>query len=373
MDDPRIIFHVDLDAYYASIATRNNPKLIGIPVIVGPDPRKHNGRGVVITCTYEARKFGIRSGMPVAQANQLCPEAEYVRVDRNEIRETSQRIHRLLEGFAGQGLYQAGGCDEGYLDVTRRVDEHNSPENYARDIQQAVFAQERLSCSIGIGPNKLIAKMASDFRKPGGITRIAPNAVLDFLSPLPVRKIVGVGPKTEERLRRLGILKVADIRDSQPFLRKTLGHRFAEWLIRASLGQGSNAVRSSKGDFFNHRQSIGHERTKRFSDWDEIAEAIRTMTLDNCQRARRHNLSFRTVTIKLRFTNFNTHTKSTTFIHQTTSSQKALNAAIALLESFRAKNEQQKIRLAGSRLSGLQKRNKPLTEWIQRKCEILDA
>lgn len=373
MDDHKIIFHVDLDAYYASITTRDNPELIGTPVIVGPDPRKYNGRGVVITCSYEARKFGIRSGMPVSQAHQLCPEAEYVKVDRTDISETSQRLHRLLEGFADQGLYQAGGCDEGYLDVTSRIHGHYGPENYARDIQKAIFAQERLSCSIGIGPNKLIAKMASDFRKPGGITRVVPNAVLDFLSPLPVRKIVGVGPKTEERLHSLGIFKIADIHESQSLLRKALGHRSAEWLIRASFGQGSSVIRSTKGNFFNHRQSIGHERTKRFSDWDEIAEAIRTMTLDNCQRARQHNLSFRTVTVKLRLANFNTHTKSTTFAHQINSSQKALNAALELLESFRVKNEEQKIRLAGSRLSGLQKRKKPLTEWIQNKCQLRRA
>ncbi|MFW9915077.1 MAG: DNA polymerase IV [Candidatus Thorarchaeota archaeon] len=365
MDDPKIIFHVDLDAYYASLATRNNPKLIGIPVIVGPDPRKHNGRGVVLTCTYEARKFGIRSGMPVSQAHQLCPEAEYVRVDRSDINETSQRVHRLLESFADEGLYQAGGCDEGYLDVTSRVHESNSPENYAKHIQRAVFAQERLSCSIGIGPNKLIAKMASDFRKPAGITRVAPNEVLDFLSPLPIRKIVGVGPKSEERLHRLGVRTIAAIHESQPLIRKALGHRFAEWLIRSSFGEGSSVIRSSKGNFFNRRQSIGHERTKRFGDWDEIAEAIRSMTLDNCKRARRHNLSFRTVTVKLRFANFDTHTKSTTFVHQTNSSQNAINAALELLESFREKNEQRKIRLAGSRLSGLQKRKKSLTEWIQ--------
>lgn len=373
MDDPRIIFHVDLDAYYASLATRDNPQLMGCPVIVGPDPRKSNGRGVALTCSYEARKFGIRSGMPVSQAHLLCPDAKYVRVDREDIRETSRRVHQLLESFADQGLYQAGGCDEGYLDATRRFHGHNSPENYARGIQQAVFAQERLSCSIGIGPNKLIAKMASDFHKPGGITRVAPSAVLDFLSPLSVRKIMGVGPKTEERLRRLGILTVADIRGFQVLLRKTFGQRLAEWLIRASFGQSSSVIRSSKGDFYNRRQSIGHERTKRFGDWGEIEEAIRTMTLDNCQRAHRHSLSFRTVTVKLRFANFNTHTKSTTFIHQTTSSQNALNAALELLESFRTRNDQQKIRLAGSRLSGLQKRNKPLTEWIPSKSEMTDT
>ncbi|MFQ5981446.1 MAG: DNA polymerase IV [Candidatus Heimdallarchaeota archaeon] len=363
-DLPRIIFHVDLDAYYASLAIRANPEYVGRPVIIGPDPRESKGRGVVLTCSYEARQFGIHSGMPISKAQQLCSDAVYSRVDWDDIRETSRRVHSLLEDFADDGLYQAGGCDEGYLDVTQRAYEHRCPIDYAKQIQQTIMAKEKLSCSIGIGPNKMVAKIASDFKKPAGITKIEPNEVLEFLGELPVRKLIGVGAKTEKRLQKLGIQTIEDIRDKQAVLRKKLGFRSSEWLIQASLGNSSAQIHTSKHGLFHGRKSIGHERTRRFENWSEIEETVRSLTIDNCKRAHRRGFSFRTVTIKLRFADFDTHTKSASFAHSSTSTRKAIQAAMELLQNFRVDSQKRKIRLVGSRLSGLQRRTKPLTAWL---------
>ncbi|MFX0115987.1 MAG: DNA polymerase IV, partial [Candidatus Hodarchaeota archaeon] len=281
--DSRIIFHVDLDAYYASLAVRSHPDFVGKPVIVGPDPRESNGRGVVLTCTYEARKLGVHSGMPISHAARLCPNAVYTRVDWSDIRETSSRIHSLLENLVDKGFYQPGGCDEGYLDATNQISGENSAIDFAKHIQQEIMTNERLSCSIGIGPNKLVAKIASDFDKPGGITSVGPDEVLEFLGVLPVRKLVGVGAKTEKRLQKFGINTIADIRNSQPLLRKFFGHRSAEWLIQASFGEGSSQIHSSRLGFFNGRKSIGHEKTKRFENWAEVEKKIRSLTIDNCK------------------------------------------------------------------------------------------
>lgn len=369
-DLPRIIFHVDLDAYYASLAVRANPEYVGRPVIIGPDPRESNGRGVVLTCSYEARQFGVHSGMPVSKAYQLCSDAVYSRVDWDDIRETSRSVHSLLEGFADEGLYQAGGCDEGYLDVTKRVRECRSPTDYARQIQQTIRAKEKLSCSIGIGPNKMVAKIASDFQKPAGITKINPNEVLEFLGGLPVRKLVGVGAKTEKRLHKLDIQTIGDIRNKQALLRKKLGFRLSEWLIQASFGNSSAQIHTSKHGLFHGRKSIGHERTKRFENWSEIKETVRSLTIDNCKRAHRRGFSFRTVTIKLRFVDFDTHTKSVSFSHPSTSTRKAIQTAIELVQNFRADFQKRKIRLVGSRLSGLQRRTKPLTAWFPKETPI---
>ena len=367
MESPKTIFHVDLDAYYASLAIRNNPDLVDRPIVVGPNPKESNGRGVVLTCSYEARKFGIRSGMPVSKAKWLCPdEIIYVRVDWEDVHKTSKRIHSLLKRFADDDHYQPAGCDEGYLDVTRRVRHYNGPEELAREIQHEMKNQENLSCSVGIGPNKLVGKIASDFNKPLGITRIDPNDVLDFLGPLSVRKIIGVGPKTASRLKHLGIHTIADIRDSQDKIERNLGPHVSNWLVQASFGEGSSQIRSSRVGLLNAFKSISHETTflEDSDDWSQIEDRVQSLTLDNCRRIHRRGLSFRTITIKLRFANFDTCTKSTTLSQPCTNTKKAIDVSLGLLQSLRSRSKNRRIRLVGSRFSGLQKRMKPLSKWF---------
>ncbi len=373
MDLDPVILHFDLDAYYASLAIKRNPDLVGKPVVIGPDPKKTGGRGVCLTCSYEARKHGIHSGMPIKQALQLCPDLTFTSVEWDGeygIRATSRRIHSLMVDFADPGpKYQPAGSDEGYMDVSLKVKDLASPMDYARDIQKELLDKERLTCSVGLGPNKLIAKIASDYKKPAGITWVRPEEVKNFLAPLSVRKIIGIGPKTEQRLKNLGISIIEDIRNTTTKLRAYFSPNMAEWIIRASYGEITSEIKSSDHGMTHRDKSVSHEGTfaKDLKNWSEVEERVIKMTKDNCNRILNQNLTFQTVSIKIRFADFETHTKSYTFPHPITNSYEAEKVALKLLRVFRKKTKIKTVRLVGSRLSNLKKRNLSLDKWLSGK------
>src|SRR3989475_9792757 len=207
----RVILHVDMDAFYASVEIRENPAREGNPVVVGADRREHR-RGVVLPASYEARRFGVRSAMSCVEAARRCPEAVFVPPHFELYGRVSGEIMDTLRTFADR--LQPSGIEEGYLDVTARSGgNYARAEELAREIKSAIRTRHRLTCSIGIAPTKAVAKIASDIQKPDGLTVVPRDAVVEFLAPSSVRKIFGVGPKTAERLKELRIEAIADLQD----------------------------------------------------------------------------------------------------------------------------------------------------------------
>src|SRR5216683_1587902 len=213
----RIVAHVDMDAFYASVEERYHPELRGRPVVVGADPKGGTGRGVVTAASYAARKFGIRSALPISRAWRLAeaarrkgePEAIFVRGDRALYLEVSGRIMALIA--QGVDAFEEASIDEAYVDLSSLADLERA-QGHARMLKQEIVEREGLSCSVGIGPNKLVAKIASDFRKPDGLTVVRPDEVQGFLDGLGIRVIPGIGPKSEAVLQEKGIRTVADLR-----------------------------------------------------------------------------------------------------------------------------------------------------------------
>jgi DNA polymerase IV (DinB-like DNA polymerase) len=209
----RIIFHVDMDHFFTAVEEKQHPELKGRPVIVGADPKQGQGRGVVSTANYEARKYGIQSAMPISRAWKLCPEAVYLPVNYELYTQISNQIMETLRKHADK--FEQWGIDEAFLDVTATTETYSHAETLASQIKIEILQQTGLTCSIGIGPNKLVAKVASDFKKPDGLTIVTEEQAEAFLAPLPVRKLLWVGKKTEARLESIGIKTIGQLAQAQ--------------------------------------------------------------------------------------------------------------------------------------------------------------
>src|SRR5512136_160734 len=205
----RVILHVDVDAFFPSVEVREHPEFKGKPVVVGADPKEGKGRGVVSSASYEARKFGIRSALPISRAWKLCPDCIYLRPHFDLYVPASNSIMQILRSRADK--FEQGGIDEAYLDISSRVKDFGEAEVFAKHLMKEVLEKTGLTCSICVAPNKMTAKIASDFRKSYGLTVVNPEEVKDFLFPLEVRKIPGVGAKIEQALLELGIETVKDL------------------------------------------------------------------------------------------------------------------------------------------------------------------
>lgn len=302
----RTIMHVDMDAFFASIEQRDNPELRGKPVIVGG--RRDSKRGVVSTCSYEARAFGVHSAMPIAQAARLCPQAYFLPGRMDVYRAVSQEIHQIFHEFSP--VVESVSVDEAFLDMTGCEHFYPSLEEMGQTIKRRIAAKTKLTASVGIASNKLLAKIASDLRKPDGLVVIRPEEVDKYLLPLSIRKIWGVGEKTAEILSRYGVKTVADMRRLSP-----------EWLQSILGKHGLHLYQLCRG--IDHRevigtpeaaQSIGHEITFEtdLSSMDECRKALAQLAADVGWRLRRHGLFGKTVTVKARYSNFSTITRART-------------------------------------------------------------
>jgi DNA polymerase-4 len=298
----RWIAHVDLDAFFASCEQREHPEYQGRPVVVGAQP---GHRGVVAAASYEARKFGIHSAMPISEAWRRCPDAVYVRPDINRYRQVSQQVLRILETTTP--IVEAASIDEAYLDVTGLEKLIGTPEMIGREIKQRVLAQTGLTVSVGLGPNRLIAKLGSEYRKPDGLTVVAPDQVLDFLGPMPVANLRGLGRQTQKIFDRLRIRTVAQLR-AIPLqsLAEHLGEKAAASFHRQALGLASDDVVPER-----QRKSISKETTFEADIRDEaiLRDTLRGLASDVARTARREGLSGTVVTLKIRFEGFETHTR----------------------------------------------------------------
>jgi DNA polymerase-4 len=338
----RWIMHVDMDAFFASIEQRDDPTLRGKPVVVGAKP---GGRGVVATSSYEARKFGIRSAMPINEAHRRCPDAVYLRPDMPRYAAESQTIMQVLESISP--IVEPVSIDEAFVDITGLEKLFGPLETIAHTTKQRIFASTRLTASVGIGPNRLIAKLASDYRKPDGVTIVEPDQVLDFLGPMPVRTLRGIGGKTAERIERLGFHTIAELRRCpRELLAGHFGIKSADLLYNQSRGIGSDVV----GDH-GPRKSISRETTfsEDIRDWELLHNVLLDLAADVGRQTRAEGLAGRVVTLKIRFTGFETHTRRQTLETPTNHDTTIFRTALALTKERAFQNKA--VRLIGVGLS----------------------
>jgi DNA polymerase IV (DinB-like DNA polymerase) len=358
MNNNRIILHIDMDSFFASIEMRDKPDLIGKPVIVGANPKGGKGRGVVSTCSYEARKYGIHSGMPISRAYKLCSNAIYMPVNFPVYGRVSGEVMGILKGYAEK--FQQVSIDEAYLDVSS-IGSFEAARELALGIKKEMVEKEKLTCSIGVGPSKIVAKIASDFKKPDGLTVVEPSQVKEFLSPLSVRKIPGIGKKTEAELKTMGIKKIGQLADMD--IQKLL-YRFGKWSIY--LHNLANGIDESEVKEEECCKSVSREITfEEDTDDHQILNQTMEMLAEDVHKSLlSEDLFFRTLSIKVRYKGFITHTKAHTFDHFTDDLNKIRGTSKALLEEF---FDDRKIRLIGIRLSNLEKsrtRQKSMEEFL---------
>jgi DNA polymerase-4 len=319
----RRILHLDMDAFYASVEQRDNPALRGLPVAVGGDPDK---RGVVAAASYEARTFGVRSAIPMSRAVRLCPSLVIVPPDFNKYRAVSQQVFALFRSITP--LVEPLSLDEAYLDVTQNAWDEPLGMNVARRLKEEIRAATGLTASAGVAPNKFLAKIASGWKKPDGLTVIAPGRVESFLQGLPVDALWGVGPVTAKKLRAQGIEKLVDIRAIDlTLLRETVGS-LADWLQRLARGEDDRAVISE-----HEPKSSGSENTfaQDLTDVSEIRCEIEAMARDAAAWLTKRALYARTVTIKVRYHDFTTITRSHSE-DPTRDEENIVRRAVALLD-----------------------------------------
>jgi DNA polymerase-4 len=300
----RRILHIDMDAFYASVEQRDNPALRGRPVAVGGAPDK---RGVVAAASYEARAFGVRSAIPMSQAVRLCPSLVIVRTDFMKYRTVSRQVFDLFRRVTP--LVEPLSLDEAYLDVTENSWNEPLGMNVARRLKDEILAATGLTASAGVAPNKFLAKIASSWQKPNGLTVIAPERVEQFLQGLPVDALWGVGPVTAGKLRARGIQKLVDVRTAdQTLLREAVGSQ-AAWLQRLAHGIDDRPVVPE-----HDPKSSGSENTyeRDLLDIDAIRNEIHEMASGTADWLERRGLYARTVTIKVRYNDFTTITRSDT-------------------------------------------------------------
>jgi DNA polymerase IV len=294
-----VLAHLDLDAFFAAVELHRNPELRGRPLVVGGDPRS---RGVVATASYEARKYGIRSAMSCSEALRRCPQAVFVRPDHRTYREWSRRVWEVVRENAP--VVEQIGIDEGYL-----VLPDGDPPAEAARIQAAIRSQVRLSSSLGVASCKVVAKVASDMRKPGGITYVPAGEEAAFLAPLPVRTLPGVGPKSDERLAGAGIRTIGELAAlPDERLARLLPGRVGEELRARARGIDPRVVTGEPGEAvsMSSEETFEHD----VHDRDRLHERMRAMATDLADGLRRKGMTARTVTAKLRYPDFSIVTRS---------------------------------------------------------------
>lgn len=335
--------HLDMDAFFASVEQRDHAEYQGRPLVVGAMPGR---RGVVATCSYEARRFGIHSAMPISEAHRRCPDAIFVRPEMKRYSQASRLVMRVLSEVSP--LVEQVSIDEAYLDISGLERLFGTLEEIGQLTKQKVFDAVGLSCSVGIGPNRLIAKLASDFQKPDGMTIVRPEEVQSFLDPMPVANLRGVGKQTLKVVNRLGISSVAQLRGfSLELLQAHLGERGGERLYHQARGIGSDKLQTEY-----QRQSVSKETT--FNE-DVTSEHL----LKNCLRqlasevgliVRKEGVKGRIVTFKLRLPGFETHTRQRRLKESTDSDVTIYKTAWSLY--MESGFSDQPVRLIGLGLTG---------------------
>jgi DNA polymerase IV (DinB-like DNA polymerase) len=343
--------HVDLDAFFAAVEEKNHPEYEGKPIIVGADPKQGKGRGVVSTCNYVAREFGVRSAMPISRAWRLCPHGVYLPVNYELYEQVSTRIMNILRSYADR--FEQVGIDEAFLEISQKTSSFEEAERLAIEIKSTIRDSEGLTCSVGIGPNKLVAKIASDYRKPDGLTVVREDSVKHFLHPLSVEKIWGIGKKTKERLNSMGIKTIGDLSSFDVTrLRKEFGSVGEEFHRMAQGIDDSEVLEECLPKSFSREHTFQEDT----SDRSQIQSTLNDLCTDVASEVAVNGFLFRTVTIKIRYEDFETHTHSRTLPFATADPESLKVTATRLLDPFFIKGK--KIRLLGVRASSLIKNTK---------------
>ncbi|MFQ5907759.1 MAG: DNA polymerase IV [Thermoplasmata archaeon] len=344
----RVIMHVDMDAFYVEAERLRDPSLVGKPVIIGADPKRGKGRGVVAAASYEAREKGVHSALPITTAYRRCPEGVYLRPDFSYYGRISDDVMRALEAFAGS--FEQVSIDEAFLDVTNRAKDFRRATSLAKAIKKAVKEETGLTASVGVAPNKSIAKIASDKEKPDGLTVVPPGRVESFLRPLPVSDIPGVGSKTKAALKRMGIETIGELADTPPNDLTTAFGKGGVWLWAIARGEEEAPV-EGRGE----PKSFSTEHTfgENLDDWDRILAKLPALVDDVFWRVRDDGYLFRTVSIKIRFEDFETMTRDKTLTAPSNDRRTIETVAREHFQEFLSYPK--KVRLIGVRVAGLKK------------------
>lgn len=343
----KVFVHVDLDAFFASVEILDNPALRGKPVIVGALP---GNRGVVSTCSYEARVFGIRSGMPISEAYRLCPSAVFLPVRIKRYSEVSSKVMEILSSFTPDMLQIS--IDEASLDISGTERLWGTPLEAAHRIQNAVSERIGISCSLGIGSNRYIAKIASDIHKPHGITYVQPGTEAYFMQELPLKKLWGAGKKTQERFSELGISTIKQLAAmSQTMLKQLFGNAFGTFLYLTVHGHDPGVYQERKGC-----QSLSTEETFELdiTDREFLETKLLTLCEEVMERLYNKNASASTVFIKIRYDNFITTNVQKTLKHPIFNCSELFSIACTLLHE---KWNGQPVRLLGLGVSSITETN----------------
>ena len=341
-DEIATILHVDMDAFYASVAERDDPTLRGKPVVVGA-----GARGVVLSANYQARKFGIRAAMPVGRAQRMAPHAIFVVPNHQRYSEVSSGIMEIFASYTP--LVEPISLDEAFLDVTGSRRLIGDGEEIARRIRADVLAQAGITCSVGIATTKFIAKLASQACKPNGMLQIDPDKVLDFLHPLPVSAVWGVGPKTNDELLRLGLRTVGEIAHTpRQTLVRALGEANGNHLYELAWGRDYRSVTPDEPDkSISAAETFSHD----LEDEDEILRELLRLTEKATAKLRSRQLATQTISIKVRFADFKTISRSKTLALPIDGMQECYDVAKKLYVAL--KLDRARIRLIGIGLENL--------------------
>jgi DNA polymerase-4 len=338
-----ILAHLDLDAFFAAVEELENPALRHVPLVVGGDPQ---GRGVVCTANYVARRYGIGSAMSCAEARRRCPTATFVRPRHTLYRDYSREVWSIVREMVP--TVEQAGIDEGYLDLGEVAPAFDDARALAETVQAVVRARTRLSCSLGVGTSKVVAKIASDRRKPGGLTVVRPGREAAFLAPLPLRLLPGIGPRADERLRAAGIETIGDLAalaEDDPLLRGKVGSMLHE------RARGNDPRRL---ELSTERISISQEETfpQDVGDTERLHDELRRMAEGLGEHLRSRDQTARTVTTKLRYPDFSIRTRSTSLSVGTDDAARIGELACGLLDRA-LRDRPGPLRLVGVGVSGL--------------------
>jgi len=354
----RCIFHLDLDAFFASVEQVRNPGLKGKPVVVGGDPHR---RGVVSSASYEARPFGIHAAMPLSQARRLCPQAIFLPVDIARYQEASERFMKILSQFSP--VIEPLGLDEAYLDVSQYWQPYRSPAGMARAIKERIRGELGLTVSVGIATCKVVAKIASDLRKPDGLVETAPGKEREFLAPLPASRLPGVGQKTEQALKEIGITTIGELAASpRERIMKTFG---ATGLVLHNYASGIDPREVEEP---GEAKSISRQVTFARDTLDQrfLESSLEELCRDVCLSLRAQRKQAGSVTIRLRYADFSTVTRQTSLTEASDTPGVIFAAALPLLNKT-LKEKGKLVRLVGVRVSSLSGREKQLSLFDSRR------
>jgi DNA polymerase IV (DinB-like DNA polymerase) len=359
----RVIVHVDMNAFYPSCEQLVNPSLRGKPVVVvmTPEEGEHITRGAVASCSYEARSYGIKSGMSYKKAKELCPDAVFLKTNFELYERISKSVMNVLSEFAD--VLEVASIDEAFLDSTKKSKSYSSIEQFGRSIKSAIFERVGLKCSVGIAPTKACAKIASDYKKPDGLTIVTPESVKAFLAPLEVSRVAGIGPKTEIALKEMGITTLGELAKVSPY---KLIERFGKvglWMWKVANGEDDDPVIGVE-----EYKSISTEHTldTGTTDFSVVLRELDAMVPELHSRLLELGLVFRTVGVKLVYQGFKVSTRDHSYLDFRSDENSIYQGVRLVLPKFDRSLPVRKVGLRLSNLLKLDPKQTRIEEWLSR-------